>query len=64
MSVEETDSSETISSPSPPRPEYIPSANYMACRRCGEGSIIYDSTLKMSRCRACGESVLPEELRG
>jgi uncharacterized protein (DUF983 family) len=44
-----------------PTPAYTPSANYMPCEHCGEGTLVYDAELRASRCRACGEPSLPTE---
>lgn len=29
-------------------------ANYMGCRHCEEGSLVYDTDVGASRCRSCG----------
>jgi ribosomal protein S27E len=58
MSVEENASSSVPSTTTPAG--FTPSANYMPCEHCGEGSLVYDPAIKASRCRACGEASLPE----
>jgi hypothetical protein len=36
-------------------PQYGYSASYMPCRKCGEGSLVYDESLGGTVCRCCGE---------
>ncbi|MFT4880190.1 MAG: ribosomal protein S27E [Salinirussus sp.] len=60
MSVEDNTTSGPVSSTANPDVVYTPSANYMPCEYCGEGTLVYDPDLQASRCRACGEAALPE----
>jgi uncharacterized protein (DUF983 family) len=64
MSVEENSTLDPVPSPTTPDATYTPSANYMPCEHCGEGSLVYDPELETSRCRACGEPAVPEEVSG
>lgn len=54
MSVEQT-SVDGVSTTDSPDSPLARSANYMACRRCGEGSLVYDPEREASRCSSCGE---------
>lgn len=60
MSVENNTTSGPVSSTTSSDAVYTPSANYMPCEYCGEGTLVYDPDLQASRCRACGEAALPE----
>ncbi len=51
MSVDDTPSG-AVSTPNYPRSGL--SASYLPCRRCGEGSLVYDEDLGTSVCRCCG----------
>jgi rubredoxin len=37
-----------------PGPRYGTSVNYLACRECGEGSMVYDEDRGASVCQVCG----------
>ena len=37
-----------------PGPRYGTSVSYVACRECGEGSMVYDDEEGASVCNACG----------
>ncbi len=54
MSVNETPV-DSVSATDPAAPSFLRSANYMPCRNCREGTLVYDAELEGSRCRACGE---------
>jgi ribosomal protein S27E len=60
MSVEENTTSGAVPATTGPDGAFAPSANYMPCEHCGEGTLVYDPDLRASRCRACGEAALPE----
>ena len=51
MSADRSTTAAPVSSPT-----YTParSASYLPCRRCGEGSLVYDDDLGTSVCRCCG----------
>lgn len=54
MSVNETPV-DSVSTADAPATEFLRSANYMPCRHCREGTLVYDADIEGSRCRACGE---------
>ncbi|MFB6142901.1 MAG: hypothetical protein ABEJ30_06115 [Halorientalis sp.] len=54
MSVDETPV-DPVSTATDSGPLALRSANYMPCRHCEEGALVYDPELEASRCRACGE---------
>lgn len=48
-------SSDPHSETAPVTPATATCANYMGCRHCEEGSLVYDPDVGSSRCRSCGE---------
>ncbi|MEF8907311.1 MAG: hypothetical protein V5A13_05585 [Haloarculaceae archaeon] len=60
MSVEDNTTAGAVPTTASPDGAFVPSANYMPCEHCGEGTLGYDPDLRVSRCRACGEAALPE----
>jgi hypothetical protein len=53
MSVERSPTPSEVSTTD--SPQYGYSASYMPCRKCGEGSLVYDEELGGTVCRCCGE---------